>query len=91
MLRIKGLVKRYRTATCAQGYDLDVPDGQVMALIGPSAPASRLSSAASIGWSSRPLHISLNTLKLPRSPWRTSAAARQRMGISSRSTRWSSD
>src|SRR6195256_6693830 len=37
MLRIKGLVKRYRTGDLAlKGIGLDVPDGQVMALIGPS-------------------------------------------------------
>src|SRR5689334_25287225 len=37
MLQIKGLVKRYRTGDVAlKGIDLDVPDGQVMALIGPS-------------------------------------------------------
>jgi phosphonate transport system ATP-binding protein len=37
MLRIKGLVKRYRTGDLAvKGLDLEVPDGQVMALIGPS-------------------------------------------------------
>src|ERR1700680_88192 len=37
MLRIKGLIKRYRTGDLAlKGIDLDVPDGQVMALIGPS-------------------------------------------------------
>src|SRR4026209_984591 len=37
MLAIKGLVKRYRTGDLAlKGIDLDVPDGQVMALIGPS-------------------------------------------------------
>src|ERR1700681_2627718 len=37
MLRIKGLTKRYRTGDVAlKGIDLDVPDGQVMALIGPS-------------------------------------------------------
>ena len=36
-MRIKGLVKRYRTGDLAlKGIDLDVPDGQVMALIGPS-------------------------------------------------------
>ena len=32
MLRIKGLVKRYRTGDLAlKGIDLEVPDGQVMA------------------------------------------------------------
>src|ERR1700688_5327518 len=37
MLRIKGLTKRYRTGDLAlKGLDLDVPDGEVMALIGPS-------------------------------------------------------
>src|SRR3977135_3073549 len=37
MLRIKGLVKRYRTGDLAlKGIDFDVPDGQVMAQIGPS-------------------------------------------------------
>src|SRR5689334_23045575 len=37
MLRIKGLVKRYRTGDLAlKGITLEVPDCQVMALIGPS-------------------------------------------------------
>src|SRR5579872_445299 len=37
MLRIKGLTKRYRTGDLAlKGIDLDVPDGEVLALIGPS-------------------------------------------------------
>src|ERR1700716_3785795 len=37
MLRIKGLTERYRTGDLAiKGIDLEVPDGQVMALIGPS-------------------------------------------------------
>ena len=37
MLRIKGLTKRYRTGDLAlKGIDLDLPDGEVMALIGPS-------------------------------------------------------
>jgi phosphonate transport system ATP-binding protein len=37
MLRIKGLVKRYRTGDLAlKGIDFELPDGQVMALIGPS-------------------------------------------------------
>jgi len=37
MLRIEGLVKRYRTGDLAlKGVDLEVPQGQVMALIGPS-------------------------------------------------------
>jgi phosphonate transport system ATP-binding protein len=37
VLRIKGLSKRYRTGDLAlKAIDLDLPDGQVMALIGPS-------------------------------------------------------
>ena len=37
MLRIKGLTKRYRTGDLAlKNIDLDLPDGQVTALIGPS-------------------------------------------------------
>ncbi|MBT6311899.1 MAG: ATP-binding cassette domain-containing protein, partial [Alphaproteobacteria bacterium] len=37
MLRIQGLKKRYKTGDLAlQGVDLEVPEGQVMALIGPS-------------------------------------------------------
>lgn len=37
MLRLAGLLKRYRTGDEAlKGIDLEVPDGQVMALIGPS-------------------------------------------------------
>src|SRR6202158_1069585 len=37
MLRIKGLTKRYRTGDLAlKCLDLDVPEGEVMALIGPS-------------------------------------------------------
>ena len=37
MLRITGLTKRYRTGDVAlKDISLDVPDSQVMALIGPS-------------------------------------------------------
>ena len=37
MLRIEGLTKRYRTGDLAlDEVDLEVPGGQVMALIGPS-------------------------------------------------------
>ena len=37
MLKLAGLTKRYRTGDLAlKGIDLEVPDGQVMALIGPS-------------------------------------------------------
>src|ERR1051326_813910 len=37
MLRIRGLTKRYQTGDLAlKGIDLDIPDGEVVALIGPS-------------------------------------------------------
>ena len=37
MLQIRRLIKRYRTGDLAlKSINLDVPDGQVMALIGPS-------------------------------------------------------
>ena len=37
MLRIEKLSKRYKTGDLAlNGVDLDIPNGQVMALIGPS-------------------------------------------------------
>src|SRR3546814_1614903 len=37
MLRLENLQKRYRTGDLAlKGVDLNVPDGQIMALIGPS-------------------------------------------------------
>ena len=40
MLRLVDLVKRYRTGDLAlKGVNLEVPDGQVMALIGPSGSA----------------------------------------------------
>src|SRR5499426_297411 len=57
MLRIKGLTKRYRTGDLAlKGIDLDVPDGEVMALIGPSGAGkstvirciNRLATAGSV-------------------------------------------
>src|SRR6202047_3952730 len=41
MLQIKGLTKRYRTGDLAlKCLDLDVPDGEVMALIGPPGPGN---------------------------------------------------
>jgi phosphonate transport system ATP-binding protein len=37
MLRLKNLTKQYKTGDLAlKSIDLEVPDGQVMALIGPS-------------------------------------------------------
>ena len=37
MLKLENLTKRYNTGDLAlQGVDLEIPDGQVLALIGPS-------------------------------------------------------
>ena len=41
MLRIRSLTKRYRTGDLAlKGIDLDLPNGQIMALMGPPARAN---------------------------------------------------
>jgi ABC-type transport system involved in cytochrome bd biosynthesis fused ATPase/permease subunit len=54
MLRLEKLVKRYPTGDQAlKGIDLEVPGGQVMALIGPSGagPAGSYSATrTSLGW-----------------------------------------
>lgn len=43
MLRLAGLAKRYRTGDVAlSGVDMVVPAGEIIGLIGPSGPASRL-------------------------------------------------
>jgi phosphonate transport system ATP-binding protein len=83
MLRIKGLVKRYRTGDLAlKGIDLEVPDGQVMALIGPSGAGkstvircvNRLVEPTSGG-------ITLNNTELTRLGHAELRRARRRMGM----------
>jgi phosphonate transport system ATP-binding protein len=83
MLRIKGLVKRYRTGDLAlKGIDLEVPDGQVMALIGPSGAGkstvirciNRLVEATSGA-------IALNDTEITRLGGSDLRRARRRMGM----------
>jgi phosphonate transport system ATP-binding protein len=83
MLRITGLVKRYRTGDLAlKGIDLEVPDSQVMALIGPSGAGkstvirciNRLVEPTSGG-------ITLNNTELTRLGHAELRRARRRMGM----------
>src|SRR6201996_4391623 len=83
MLRIKALSKRYRTGDLAlKGIDLDVPDGQVMALIGPSGAGKStvircinrlVEAAAGI--------VTLNDTEIPRLGHAELRRARRRMGM----------
>jgi phosphonate transport system ATP-binding protein len=83
MLRIKGLVKRYRTGDLAlKGIDLEVPDGQVMALIGPSG-AGKSTVIRCINRLVEPTAgtITLNETELSRLGSRELRRARRRMGM----------
>lgn len=83
MLRIKGLVKRYRTGDLAlKGIDLDVPDGQVMALIGPSG-AGKSTVIRCINRLVEPTSgsITLNDTELTRLGSSELRRARRRMGM----------
>src|ERR1041384_5209584 len=83
MLRIKGLVKRYRTGDLAlKGIDLDVPDGQVMALIGPSG-AGKSTVIRCINRLVEPTAgtVTLNDTELTGLGSRELCRARRRMGM----------
>lgn len=83
MLRIKGLVKRYRTGDLAvKGLDLDVPDGQVMALIGPSG-AGKSTVIRCVNRLVEPTagSITLNDTELTSLGARELRRARRRMGM----------
>jgi phosphonate transport system ATP-binding protein len=83
MLRIKGLTKRYRTGDLAlKGIDLDVPDGQVMALIGPSG-AGKSTVIRCINRLVEPTAgtITLNDTELTGLGGRELRHARRRMGM----------
>ncbi len=83
MLRIKGLVKRYRTGDLAlKGIDLDVPDGQVMALIGPSG-AGKSTVIRCVNRLVEPTNgtITLNDTELSALGSRELRRARRRMGM----------
>jgi len=72
MLRIRGLAKRYRTGDLAlKGMDLDLPDGEIMALIGPSGAGK----STVIRCINRLVEPTAGTVRLNESRSRYSAAA----------------
>ncbi len=83
MLRIKGLTKRYRTGDLAlKGIDLDVPDGQVMALIGPSG-AGKSTLIRCINRLVEPTAgtVTLNDMEITRMSGGQLRRARRKMGM----------
>jgi phosphonate transport system ATP-binding protein len=92
MLLIKGLTKRYRTGDLAlKGIDLDVPDGQVMALIGPSG-AGKSTVIRCINRLVEPSAgtVTLNDIEITTLGRSELRRARRRMGMIFQDTRWSS-
>jgi phosphonate transport system ATP-binding protein len=83
MLRIRGLTKRYRTGDLAlKGLDLDVPDGEVMALIGPSG-AGKSTVIRCINRLVEPTagRVTLNDTELTALNGRALRRARRRIGV----------
>ncbi len=83
MLRIKGLTKRYRTGDLAlKEIDLEVPDGQVMALIGPSG-AGKSTLIRCINRLVEPTAgtITLNDMEITRMNGGQLRRARRKMGM----------
>lgn len=83
MLRIKGLVKQYRTGDRAlKSVDLEVPGGQVMALIGPSG-AGKSTLIRCVNRLVEPTsgRIQLGELELTTLGSRALRRARRRMGM----------
>ena len=83
MLRIRGLAKRYRAGDLAlRGIDLDVPDGELMALIGPSG-AGKSTVIRCINRLVEPTSgtIALNDTEITALGRRELARARQCMGM----------
>jgi phosphonate transport system ATP-binding protein len=83
MLRIRGLAKRYRGGDLAlKGIDVDVPDGQVLALIGPSG-AGKSTFIRCINRLVEPTAgtISLNEMEMTTLGSRELRRARRRMGM----------
>src|ERR1700745_4148379 len=83
MLRIKGLTKRYRTGDLAlKGIDLEVPDGEVMALIGPSG-AGKSTVIRCLNRLVEPTagSVTLNDTELTTLGTRDLRRARRRMGM----------
>jgi phosphonate transport system ATP-binding protein len=83
MLRIRGLTKRYRAGDLAlKGLDLDVPDGEVMALIGPSG-AGKSTVIRCINRLVEPTagRVTLNDTELTALNGRALRRARRRIGM----------
>jgi phosphonate transport system ATP-binding protein len=83
MLRIRGLAKRYRSGDAAlKGFDLDVPDGQVLALIGPSG-AGKSTTIRCINRLVEPTAgtVTLNDTEITTLRGRDLRRARRRMGM----------
>ena len=83
MLRINGLTKRYRTGDLAlKGIDLEVPEGQVMALIGPSG-AGKSTVIRCINRLVEPTggSVALNDVEITRLGGGDLRRARRRMGM----------
>ncbi len=83
MLRLEGLVKRYRTGDLAlTGVDLEIPDGQVVALIGPSG-AGKSTLIRCVNRLVEPTsgRVSLNDLELTTLSKSALRKARRRMGM----------
>jgi phosphonate transport system ATP-binding protein len=83
MLQVKGLTKRYRTGDLAlKGIDIDLADGQVMALIGPSG-AGKSTAIRCINRLVEPTagSITLNGTEITGLGSRDLRRARRRMGM----------
>ena len=83
MLCLEGLVKQYKTGDWAlKGIDLDVPDGQVMALIGPSG-AGKSTLIRCVNRMVEPTKgsVRLNDQELTKLGQGELRTARQRMGM----------
>jgi phosphonate transport system ATP-binding protein len=83
MLRIRGLTKRYRTGDLAlKSINLEVPDGEVMALIGPSG-AGKSTVIRCVNRLVEPTagRISLNDTEITALAGRELRRARRRMGM----------
>lgn len=52
-IEVKNLVKKFHGQTVLHGIDLEVQQGEVVAIIGPSGSGKRRCCAALISWSSR--------------------------------------
>src|SRR6476619_2457843 len=83
MLRIRGLTKRYRTGDLAlRGINLDMPDGEVLALIGPSG-AGKSTVIRCINRLVEPTAgtVALNDVEITTLARRELRRARRRMGM----------